>query len=153
MDKRGLRFSIPNGYGSIISEIFAPIDVTKYIWHIENDEIYLSSDRSSNESLFSEGVIAGGVFDELIRKCEYYVVFGEFKAFPKESQVEEISIYDDFIRSNCSIILLIADCTYVDIYCKDQDLIDRLHENAVLKRYTDIEVIGSDDSRTSMYVW
>ena len=154
MQKRGLRFIIPNDYGSFLSEILEPTQCCKYNWSIDNDEIHLIIDGVLTDNwLFKETVVRGSEFSKYIGDNTYYVVFAELKAFPTESPVTSISSYNEFLTSKCEIMILIYDCIYVDIYCKDQVLLERLFNNAINKGYGDVRYIDEDDVRTKMSVF
>lgn len=73
--------------------------------------------------------------------------------YPIGVDAQEIDVYNDYIKSKCEMIVLIYDCDYLELYCKNQawlDYILHLAENlpgvAVEKKYAD------SDSRTRMYV-
>ncbi|WP_435791299.1 DUF2691 family protein [Clostridium sp.] len=40
---RGIKFEIPNSWGSFISEILNGICVEQYVWKISEDQVYLST--------------------------------------------------------------------------------------------------------------
>lgn len=154
MNKRGLRFLIPNGYGSLLSDILEPIDCCKYNWHIDNDEIHLIVDDALTDKwLFTEKVVEGKDFLRLIRENRYYLIFAELTAFPKEAHIASISCYNEFLKSECEIIVLVYDCSYVDIYCKYEELLGKLFTNALGKGYENVRYIAEDDDRTHMGVF
>ena len=60
-------------------------------------------------------------------------------------------LYEDFCKSNCQLLLLIADCRYVEIYTKDPNIAKVIYENALLSDYTEVEyVTDSNDCRERM---
>ncbi len=148
--KRGIRFEIPNQHGRFIAEILQPIDYKKYKWHIDRSEIWTSC--NVGVPLFTDQYIGGHEFFELVNIGSYYMIFGVIKAFPQSALITKISKFEEFIESECEVILLVADSSFVDIYCKDKLLIDKLYNNAKSRSYKKLEYIDENDSRTGMYV-
>ncbi|WP_337588343.1 DUF2691 family protein [Paenibacillus gorillae] len=76
------------------------------------------------------------------------------KAYPKGKRVVDVSTFDEFLKSDCHLVLLIVDSVYVTIYCKDKDQIESLYNNAVNKKYEKVEYVTEDnDFRTGLSVW
>ena len=48
--KIGIEFNIPNEYGNFLEQILKQINLDKYIWKIEEDEIYINNNRKSNDN-------------------------------------------------------------------------------------------------------
>lgn len=48
--------------------------------------------------------------------------------------------------------MLVADCSFADVYCKDNSLIEKLYDNATAKGYAEIEYIDENYNRTGMYI-
>lgn len=73
--------------------------------------------------------------------------------YPEGSPMEEIETYEDFLHSDCEMIVLLYDRAYVEIYCKDSAWTQILFESStkipgahVSKKY------DNTDTRTEMYV-
>jgi Protein of unknown function (DUF2691). len=146
---RGIRFEIPNQHGKFIAEVLQPIDCLHYEWHIDRDEIWKS--HGVGVPLFTKQCMDGHEFLNLINS-NYYVVFIVLKAFSQKMRSAKISTYEDFVRSECALLLLISDSRFVDIYCKDQIQLEKLYENAKHKYYRNLGYINENDSRTRMNV-
>lgn len=158
MEKRGVRFLVPNEYGHLLQDVLNTIDVERYFWHIDSVEIYKSNDdEGSGDNLFpldnSNRILSGKKFKKLISENIYYTIFGEFKAFTKDSEVREINTFEDFRKSKCEIVLLIVDSIYYDIYCKDVNTILSIYESSVQSGYDNVEFIDEKDTRTRLLVW
>ncbi len=121
MKKRGIRFLVPNEYNNFISRGLNPIDIGKYNWYIDSDEIYLVKDNNMLEdSLFQHPsvepfILSGKEFRKVIQHNMYYTIFGEFKAFSKHIEPLEIGTYEEILSSKCEIVLLIEDSCYYAI--------------------------------------
>lgn len=46
------------------------------------------------------------------------------------TNILKIDKYEDFINSDCELVLLIVDSSYTSIYCKDIEILKQLHANA-----------------------
>ena len=145
---RGIQYEIPNEWGNYLYKIFEGIDMSKYVWKIYDDETYVKSEESF---LFEKDCYNNEEFLKKIRDNEYYVVFICLRAFPAGSSITEIKTYNDFYKSDCELVLLASDCSYVDIYVKSQAMLDMLYINAKKYNFTDIEFITDEnDARTRL---
>ncbi|WP_160042661.1 DUF2691 family protein [Paenibacillus sp. USDA918EY] len=152
--KRGITLKIPNEYGSFLSELLEPLEVSQYDWRIGGEESYLINDGDL-EPLFPDNVEAvdGALFNNIIRKT-YYLIFADFKAFPKGKKVIHVETYEEFLNSECYLVLLVVDSVYITIYCKNDNEIDILYNNAIEKGFIHVRLITDEnDSRTKLSVW
>lgn len=144
---RGIRFKIPNKWGTLLSDILKGIKYEDYVWEIDEDEVFLEG----GDFLFSTNRLSGHLFKEAISSAIYYVVFINLQAFPCDENICEISSYSDFIKSDCEIIMFICDNIYVDIYVKNQCIIELLHKNAIEHKFTEIEIITDTNDTRSVF--
>ncbi|MDM5155188.1 DUF2691 family protein [Bacillus sp. DX1.1] len=149
--ERGISFMIPNEYGMYLSQILQPVDLKDFLISIETVEIY----DGKQEHLFPKEnyVIEGTKVHKIINEQQYYIVFTDFKIYPKHGGITEIETYEEFLHSDCELILLIAECEYVTLYCKDKNMLNQLYENAIKQHFTDVEYVTDlNDDRTGMSV-
>ncbi|WP_379968230.1 DUF2691 family protein [Ectobacillus sp. sgz5001026] len=155
--KRGVRYQILDEKSSDqnIADILKPIPCDLYNWDIGYTETHrYENNRMIHDSIFEEqDVLDGRELERVVNKHTYLAIFAELKAFPKTAIVSDIADYEDFVNSECEIIVLLVDCAYVDVYCKDINLTEEVYQYAQQKGYTDIEYIDENDSRYKMYVW
>ncbi|QKE75684.1 DUF2691 family protein [Arthrobacter citreus] len=154
--KRGISFEIPNQYGQFLADILKPVIIKDFNWFIIGEESYLVVDENLDKPLFPENiqVINGSELDDKLKNNEYYLIFADLKAFPENKDSVEIRTYEEFLSSDCQLCLLITDCTYTDIYCKDLELIEKLYTNALQYNYENLSYItDSNDSRTGLSCW
>jgi hypothetical protein len=153
---RGVSFLVPNEYGRYLAEILEPFYCSKYNWKLEcSTEIWKKKNGQQDVDLFDDvtDIVDGEIFGELIKNNIYYVIFATLKAFPKNAQLSRFNTYQEFLQSDCELCLLIADCSYVEIYCKNSLLIDKLFKNAEAKGYEQVQYIDEkNDYRTKMCV-
>lgn len=142
---RGIEFKIPNLYGSFISDILNGISVEQYVWKISEDEAYLNMEKS----LFLTEVLTGQDFKETICYPSYYIVFANLQAYPNGSDLNELNTYEDFLKSSCEIVILITDSIFVEIYAKDEKIINKIKYNAEQCDFKEIRYItDKNDCRT-----
>ncbi|MEO3946169.1 DUF2691 family protein [Gorillibacterium sp. CAU 1737] len=152
---RGISFQIPNEYGSYLKEILQPIDVTLFDWYTGGEESYTTINQRQ-EPLFPNEVFGldGADLGATIENKNQYLIFVNLRAFPKGKCVVDVVTYEEFLKSDCELVLLVIDSSYVTIYCKDKDQLDDLYKNAFNKEYEYIDYITDDnDFRTKLSVW
>lgn len=148
----GVRFQIPNEYGSFIADILEPVDCSQYNWKVEcSTEIWRVVDGDLNDALLSNKIIDGKEFLSLIRNNMYYVIFATLKAFPKGVPIIDIPKYEDFISSDCEVSFIVADCSYVCLFCKNITLIKQLYDNINDKGFEEVKYIYKTDNVERMY--
>ena len=71
--------------------------------------------------------------------------------FTNKADVREVATYQEFIESECQIVLMLVDSSYVTIYSKDKDTLRHILSKAVAAGYENIEYITAEnDTRTSL---
>ncbi|WP_214700808.1 MULTISPECIES: DUF2691 family protein [unclassified Exiguobacterium] len=151
--RRGIRFKIPNQYGQFLQVILSPIPLDQYRWKVVDEESYIVKDEQLDRLLFLDStVIDGRQLNELIIQ-QHYLIFVDIKAFHPNVSTE-VETYEDFLRSTCEFALIVTDSQDVTIYCKDQQMLGSLYQNAILHGFEDIAYITSNnDSRTHLSCW
>lgn len=134
---KGISFKIPNEYGSFLNDILKGINIKEYTWKINEDEVYFNH----AEDLFTSEVLEGQKFERLIAFPSYYIVFVKLQAFTNPSNLSLIETYEDFINSDCNILILICDNIFVDIYAKASKDIDTIKKNACNCNFSEIKYI------------
>lgn len=153
--KRGISFEIPNKYGTLLGEVLKPIDTTVFSWRICDGESYIVVDDKLAEELFSEDKkeMEGTELKILLEKNMYYIISADLQAYPK-GKFSHIETYEEFIESQCELILLVVDCCYVTIYCKNKETIELLYKNGAECGFENVEYITDEnDTRTRLSVW
>ncbi|KOS68791.1 hypothetical protein AEA09_09735 [Lysinibacillus contaminans] len=151
---RGIRCFVPNEKGRILGNVLEPVDFIKYVWKIGNSEAYFVNQNNHFEDFFSDDDYELGIVGaDLQRRFEensYYTIFVDLQGYPSE-QFEAITTYEDFVKSNCEIVILLTDCTYLDIYCKDRQLIEKLYNHAKTLPVKGLHCLSDEnDGRTGM---
>ncbi|PGK52272.1 hypothetical protein CN918_31265 [Priestia megaterium] len=147
---RGLTLRCPNEYGRHLGKILEPLGIEKYQWQFVGGEAYgivndeLSDDLFPNENSW----IVGEEFRALINQESYYPIFAHLQAWPNK-ELNQIQTYEDFLSSNCKMVILVADTEFVTIYIKSDRQVHALHEHAIKQGYQDVTLLNDEnDTRT-----
>ena len=144
MEIKGIEFKIPNKYDKYLGKILEKVNDNNYIWKIEEDEIYLEQSENNNENLFQNNRYNNIEFQERIFSQNYYMIFANIKMYLEEDNIE-INTYEDFIKSKCILILLVTDNEFVEVYSKDQDILDIIYKNAITNKFEDVMYISNNN--------
>ncbi|EMY5506128.1 DUF2691 family protein [Bacillus wiedmannii] len=152
--KRGITVDIPNEYDNLLWRVLKPIDISSFDWWVGSEESYLVARGGLDEALFPEepSIVEGSGLKKLFKDNIYYVIFADLKAYPKGEVLGDIETYEEFKESKCELVLLVADCTYVTIYAKDQKAIELMYENALNQDFYVEYVTDENDGRTRLLV-
>ncbi|MFV9833117.1 DUF2691 family protein [Bacillus stercoris] len=152
--KRGVSFQIPNEYGIFLWRILQPVGIAHYKWQTSGESYFVVDGELDNEELFHDfAIVEGADFAQLLKTNQYYTIFVELKAFPHGKTVNQVNTYEEFADSDCEFVLLIADNSYVSIYCKNKNTIEKLYFNALHNDFEDVQFITDEnDTRTGLTV-
>ena len=141
---RGISFQISNSDQNILWTILEGVECEKLWWHISEDEIY----NKMGESIFKNEYINGENFRCIIHE-NHSIIFANLKAYLPNSIPHDIQNYEEFIKSECQLILLCADGFYYEIYAKDNSIIGIINDNAIKNMFSNIEnITDENDERT-----
>ncbi|MEC1444281.1 DUF2691 family protein [Bacillus subtilis] len=152
--KRGVSFQIPNEYGNFLWRILLPVEIANYRWQTSGESYFVVDGELDDEELFHDfAIVDGADFAKQLKTNQYYTIFVELKAFPYGKMVNQVNTYEEFADSDCELVLLIADNSYVSIYCKNKNIIEKLYFNALQNDFEDVQFITDEnDTRTSLTV-
>ncbi|WP_042475624.1 DUF2691 family protein [Bacillus ndiopicus] len=151
----GITFLIPNQWGRFLYDLLKPINLSAFHWQIGAGESYIMKDGDIGGELYPNEMssIEGNKLKARIETNTYYVIFADLKAFPT-LQMRTIKTYEDFVKSDCELALIIVDCSYVSIYCKQQTMLETLYNHALYCGYENVQYVTEDnDTRTLLSVW
>ena len=138
---RGVSLKITRKTNRILNEILSNVDVSKYNWYSIEDQKEAWSFSEDGETEFLEDICYQGVcFGELINK-NHYIIFLKLEAYQKETNCYNVHSYEEFQNSECKIIILIYDCDFIEIYAKEEDIIQNIYENLQQKKFGNVEFI------------
>jgi len=144
-------FSIPQVTGNTLWKVLNCIDVENFRWHIEESQTEVWNSPTGNK-FFEKHYFPGHAFLQKIL-CDHYIIFLKLQAQSKEGVFSDIRTYEEFLESECQLLLLIYDCESLELYTKDPFIAKKLYDNALEKRYFEVNYITDcNDSRTRMNV-
>lgn len=132
----GLKWNIPNKYDVILKKIFENIDFHNYKWHLSENEIL----TPTGEDFFSNQVYENDAFQKMIT-TPHYPIFVTLELWTKTSKITEMKDYPDFLKENCELILFVTDSIYVEIYSKQEKLLEAILNNVKHYNMEKIEIM------------
>lgn len=148
----GLSILLPNVASNYLIQILENVDVDLYEWNVSYDEVLYMEDDKEENSLFKEKIISGDEFKKCISRKEYYLVFIDVKGFPINSTISNVISYDDYLRSECEIVLLCADSRFVDIFSKKKDILQTIYTNCINYELQVEKISKQNNTRTRLDV-
>lgn len=148
---RGVSFNIPQKTSNILFQILKCIKTENFHWYniMSQTEVW---DSSHCFDFFEDDYYDGEKFLNLIF-LEHFVLFLKLQAYSNPDDFSELHTYEEFINSNCQLLLLIYDCEFVEIFIKDSLLSKVIYKNALLNGFTKVKYITEEnDSRVCMDV-
>ncbi|MGG3518626.1 DUF2691 family protein [Bacillus pseudomycoides] len=155
--KRGISFQIPNKFGSFLGDVLKPIDISTFSWRVIPVESYLvvNNELDIDKDLFETDtkIMEGADLKKLLENNVYCIISADLQAYPK-GKVSEIETYEEFVESECELVLFVVDSCYTVIYCKDKEKLELLYKNAEVFGFENIQFITDEnDTRTRITAW
>jgi len=171
----GVAFEVENKYSNYLKRIFASIDMSAYYWEIVSDQILYEEngkteqglfnacineevekssqfepniDKHTKESVYNKGVfIDGKSFANAIERDSYYFIFSDLKAYSNKKKWGNIETYEDFIDSYCEMIFLCVDSMFIEIYCKDERILQIIYDNCKKNNFNSIKYLVDSEAK------
>lgn len=144
----GIRFKIPNEYNCFLKQILENINTQNGVWFIKTDDII----KSDGIYLFAKESYKDKEFKSIIGDNNYYLIFADVECYFNHN-FTDIYNYQDFLNSDCYLLIIIVDNVFVDIYAKSKDIINKLKENAMKYNFSDIKIISDlKDKRNTFFI-
>lgn len=128
---KALVFQLPNKYNDYLSKIFYNINVKMYIWNICSYEIvrFDNKHNENGDSFFKHEILNGHEFGDAIKQYNYYIVSLDIKAYKDKKYITYIYNYEEFCQNSCEFVLFFDDGEFVELYCKDNFLLEMVQKN------------------------
>lgn len=148
---RGVSFKIPQTVSDTLWQILQCCNTDIYNWQVIKSQEEVWSE-SGEEDFFSEDYYKGYDFTKHIHS-NHYIIFLKLQAYLNQDEYENINTYDEFLKSNCQLLLLVYDCEFVEIYIKNQSCAGNVFQNAIDKNFENVAYITeNNDYRTGMNI-
>ena len=148
---RGVEFEIPQKTTDSLWKILNCIKIDAYHWKVVENQEEVWSENGDKE-FFDIMEMNGKDFAKKIQ-LNHFIVFVKLQAYYSDGKFQDISTYNDFINGDCQLLLLVSDCEYVEIYCKDEEHSKVIYHHALLQNYKNVKYItDKNDSRITMNV-
>lgn len=149
---RGVYIDVPPTTPNTLWQVLKCISIEQYSWYnIESQNEVWVNFRCSDD-FFTKDYYNGKEFKKLIHS-DHYIIFLKLQAYFESGEFFDIRTYEEFLASDCQILLLINDTEFIEIYAKDQQIIHEIYNNALAIHCKDVSYIDdSNDIRKKMYV-
>ncbi|PEI92786.1 hypothetical protein CN679_10260 [Bacillus pseudomycoides] len=151
----GIHFHVPedDNFNLSILKLLEPFNSNNFMWQIDDAEIYIKDKRGNftNKMLFdNERFITGQELEETLLNKGYYLIFLTMCAFPdmKKHSPTWIRTASDFINTDCEFLLSIVDGFDISILCKDECLLQNLHQHVQDLGYLDTKYLTEHTAGT-----
>lgn len=147
---RGICFETSDMKTEIINKIFLSLNIDIYKWKVNNYQAWKADSRFE---LFEMETYSGKEIRRIISEPSGLILILSMLAF--NGEISEIKTYNDFQKSNCILAVLLTDANYVDIYCKDINLLTQIEKNVrSFPGFSNIDYITDEnDQRTSFILF
>ncbi len=142
----GIKFNIPNEYNNFLGKILENINIEKGLWRVLNEEVF----NENGINLFSKETYSDSEFKNLINNQIYYPVFLTLQLYEKMENISDIKNYNNYLESDCKLILYIIDNEFVEVYSKNKAYLEIIRSNAKKNNFNKIKNI-IDESEFSLY--
>lgn len=142
----GLDIKVNNEYNSYLHKMLNGIDFLKYQWQIYADQIFYKENGNLDQGIFNACVLSGEEFIKCISRNSYWFIFVDIKAYKVGSESAEIETFEDFISSDCELVLLCTDSSYIEIYCKDKEILDMIYNNCTGDEFDKVQYVSCDEA-------
>ena len=134
---KGIQFNIPNEYNTYLNKIFKNVDLSSHFCYIQRAEVY-----DGKDDLFVKTRYSYKEFIDLTNSTHYAVFFNAQFNEQTPKILKEINNFEDFIKSDCFLSICIIDCTFVEIYCKDESVLLLIEKNVKENDFSDFKKLN-----------
>ena len=129
----GIKFEIENEYSNFLEKILEDIGIDVTI-------------PENGMNIFLDDIYSNDEFQKMIGIKRYYTVFANIQLYDKSINLIDINTYEDFMNSDCQLILFVTDNIFVDIYANNDEMLDKIYQNAKKYNFDNMKIIHSKDS-------
>lgn len=142
----GLDIRVKNEYNIYLHKILNGIDLLEYRYEIYADQIYYIKNGETREGIFNDDVLSGEDFIKCISINSYWFIFVDIKAYKVGNASTKIETFEDFLNSNCELVFLCTDSSYIEIYCKDKEILNKIYHNCIGDEFDKVQYVSCDEA-------
>lgn len=138
-----------NRYGCFLKQMLEGIDTRTLKWQISGADVHRKGDEILlAKGIFPQSCMTDDEFRSAISKNDYYTIFLTLRGFTfLEKDAPDFMTYEEYLQSNCEIIILCSDVSCYEVYAKSPMLLEVIAKNT--EKYAKaIEYIMSPDAIT-----
>ncbi len=141
-----LDITVKNKYSNYLFRILEGIDLSKYEWEIITDDTLYFENRLLKQGIFNNNRILTG--DELlscISRENYYMIFVDIKAYLVGKEGVKVQTFDEFLKSNCILVFICTDSSFIEVYCKDKEVLEKIRNNCIGDDFEKVDYLDDED--------
>jgi hypothetical protein len=142
----GLDIRVRNEYNNYLFKLYSGINLLKYRWKINTYEFLYKEDGEIKEDFFRTTILNGNEFINSISRNSYYMIFADIKAYSADGEIIEIKTLEEFMESNCDMILICTDSEFIEFYCKDEEMLNKVHNNCIQNNFKEVTYISEEEA-------
>lgn len=139
---RGIEFEADNTE-SVLRNLDAIMDASQYVWYIDDTDL--------NYFYFRSGIYSGKEFKDALDTIST-LSFARIRRYPLGAQIDCVDEYEDFIKSDCDLLILFFDGGYYEVFGKEEEILLRIMDICQKYGYENTRyVFDAEDERTYMH--
>ncbi len=139
---RGVSFEESNAE-NVFLNLHALMDISRYNWYIDDVDL--------NYFCFPSGKYSGKEFKDALDRVSA-LSFARIRRYPAGVPVDCIDEYEDYVKSDCDILILFYDGGFFEIYEKEGRMISKTMDFCLNCRFENVKFLyDSDDARSYMH--
>ena len=145
---RGFEFVLEQGKDLQISKLFQGIMLEDTQIYISESEIFRNNQLDQNEATLIDSMIKEHV--EVPNSWIHNLILF---LYPNSATASAIRTYKELLDSDCELVLLVYDMSYVEIYVKNSDLLEQLLNNVAQMPVVKLDIkTDQTDLRSEFYI-
>jgi hypothetical protein len=136
---------VTGSYNNYLQRIFEGVNLSGYEWEIITDDTLFSEGGLTKQGIFTNKLISGTEFYKCIAKEQYLMIFVDIKAYPIGKEHVEIKTLNDFLKSNCELVFVCVDSWYINIYCKNEEVLKAIFNNCKDDDFKKVEYLSEEE--------
>ena len=142
---RGIKFEVPNTWYPVIYLILKAINIDEFFWYLASEDV-----MGDHRDYFDKYKYAGTEFKKVIQEKDCYAISINLQAYLNENDIVEIHSYGDYQESQCKLLLLIDDNSYIMLYAKEQEILEAIHNDVELNGFENIKYITDENDKRNL---